>query len=125
MLGIHFEQGKIFLSPITFSNLREIKKSPVLVISNEVYNSTNDDIIVLAITSNTKERNHIINISNDSLTKGSLLKVSRIKADHVMKISKEIIEMELGMVKSEVQMLFQNLYPLSATKNNSFSELNF
>ena len=80
---------------------------------------------MLAITSNTKERNHIINISNDSLTKGSLLKVSRIKADHVMKISKEIIEMELGMVKSEVQMLFQNLYPLSATKNNSFSELNF
>ena len=103
MPGIHFEQGKIFLSPIPFSNLREIKKSPVLVISNEVYNSTNDDIIVLAITSNTKERNHIINISNDSLTKGSLLKVSRIEADHVMKISKEIIELELGMVKSEVR----------------------
>ena len=58
---------------------------------------------MLAITSNTKERNHIINISNDSLTNGSLLKVSRIKADHVMKISKEIIELELGMVKSEVR----------------------
>ena len=102
MSGIRFEQGKILLAHIPYTNLREIKKRPVLVISNEVYNSTNEDIIVLAITSNTKERNHIINISNDSLTKGSLLKVSRIKADHVMKISKEIIEMELGKVKSEV-----------------------
>ncbi len=102
MSGIRFEQGKILLAHIPYTNLREIKKRPVLVISNEVYNSTNEDIIVLAITSNPNERNHTINISNDSLINGYLHKVSRIKADHVMKISKEIIEMELGKVKSEV-----------------------
>ena len=102
MSGIHFEQGKIVLANIPFTNLKEIKKRPALVISNEEYNSTSEDIIVLAITSNQKERNHTIFIDNDSLTSGSLEKDSRIKADHVIKISKSIIIKELGKVKSDV-----------------------
>ncbi len=102
MSGIHFEQGNIVLASIPFTDLTEVKKRPVLVISNETYNSTSDDIIVLAITSNLSERNHTIRIDNDSLIWGALPKASRIKADHIIKISKQIIKKELSKVKSSV-----------------------
>ena len=103
--GIRFEQGKIFLASLPFTNLKEIKKRPVLVISNNHYNKTGEDVIVLAITSNTKERNHTIVIDNRALDEGSLPKESRIKADHVMKLSKDIMIKELGKIGFDVLII--------------------
>ena len=44
-----FEQGEILLIPVPFSNLSTVKKRPVLVLSNNAHNSSNKDIIVIAI----------------------------------------------------------------------------
>lgn len=100
--GTRFEQGKIFLAHIPFTNLSEIKKRPVIVISNEIYNSSGEDLIVLAITSNQKERAYTVPIDNNSLMNGFLPVKSRIKADHVLKVSKEIVNKELGKVRPEI-----------------------
>jgi len=45
-------QGDILLIPIPFSDLTSSKRRPVLVLSNDKYNSITNDIIVAAITSN-------------------------------------------------------------------------
>ncbi len=100
--GTPFEQGKIFLADIPFTDLSDTKRRPVIVISNNLYNSSGRDLVVLAITSNSKEREHTIPIDNNSMSQGSLPKVSKIKADHIIKLSKTIIAKELGIVKLEV-----------------------
>ncbi len=45
-----FEQGEIVLIPIPFSDLKSIKRRPVLVLSNSEYNRKTFDIVVAAIT---------------------------------------------------------------------------
>lgn len=47
-----YNQGDILLVPIPFSDLSSSKKRPVLVISNDDYNASSFDLIVVAITSN-------------------------------------------------------------------------
>jgi mRNA interferase MazF len=46
-----YKQGDILLIPIPFTNLVSNKKRPVLVLSNDMYNSTKEDMVVVAITS--------------------------------------------------------------------------
>lgn len=58
------KQGEILLIPIPFSDLSSNKKRPVLVLSNDQYNSKTDDIIVAAITSNILSKEYNIPISN-------------------------------------------------------------
>ncbi len=47
-----YKQGDILLVPIPYSDMTSMKKRPVLVLSNDLYNKQTEDIIVAAITSN-------------------------------------------------------------------------
>jgi len=47
-----YKRGEIVLIPVPFSDLSSVKRRPVLIISNMTHNSTNSDMIVVAITSN-------------------------------------------------------------------------
>ena len=87
--GTMFEQGEILLIPVPFSNLSSVKKRPVLVLSNNAYNSSGEDIIVTAITSNLVQKG--IEISNNSLTDGFLPRKSVIKIDKVYTLEAGIV----------------------------------
>lgn len=97
--GISFEQGKILLAEIPFTNLQETKKRPVLVISNDEFNKTSQDIIVLAITSNLKNRVYSVTIDSSSLEYGLLPETSLVKINHIWSLSKSIAIKEFGKVK--------------------------
>lgn len=60
------KQRDILLIPIPFSDLTSSKKRPVVVISNDTYNSKTQDLVVAAITSNVREKvnNLIVNDKN-------------------------------------------------------------
>ena len=45
-------QGDIVLIPIPFTDLSSRKRRPVIVISNDEYNRTAPDVVVVAMTSN-------------------------------------------------------------------------
>jgi mRNA interferase MazF len=45
-------QGDIVLIPIPFTDLSSQKRRPVIVISNDSYNQTTRDVVVVAMTSN-------------------------------------------------------------------------
>jgi len=47
-----YKQGDILLVPIPYSDMTSMKKRPVLVLSNDLYNKQTEDIIVAATTSN-------------------------------------------------------------------------
>ena len=97
-----YKQGDILLIPVPFTNLVSNKKRPVLVLSNDMYNSTKEDMVVVAITSNLKEKDYTILISNNDLIEGTLKLDSHIRADKIYSLSQEIAIKKFGRVKDEI-----------------------
>jgi mRNA interferase MazF len=46
-----YKRGDVVLVPFPFTDLSATKQRPALVISSDVFNSTHDDVVVTAITS--------------------------------------------------------------------------
>ena len=96
-----YKQGDILLIPIPFSDLTSNKKRPVLVISNNLYNSKADDIVVAAITSNVKIKEYTVLFTEKDLQEGDLEVDSCIRADKIYSLSQDIIR-KFGAVNSEI-----------------------
>ncbi len=75
------KQREIILIYFPFSDLTGAKVRPALVISNNPYNRTNLDIVVLAITSNLSPHSYKILIEMQDLENGSLPVESAIRVD--------------------------------------------
>jgi len=100
--GIQCEQGDILLVPFPFTDLSSVKQRPVLVLSSTEYNRNHEDIITCGITSNLKDREYSILLTNQEMLQGSLPKESRIKADKLFTLEKSIVKRKFGKVKSVV-----------------------
>jgi mRNA interferase MazF len=94
--GTPFEQGEIVLVPFPFTNLRDVKKRPVLILSNEEYNYKNDDVVTCAITSNLDNREFSVLIGEKDLIKGKIPVKSRVKADKLFTLEKSLILKKVG-----------------------------
>ena len=101
-----YKRGEIVLIPVPFSNLSSVKKRPVLVISNTLYNYANRDIIVVAITSNIIQ-NGIIIEAND-LTVGALPKKSLIRCDKIYTLEQGIVIKRFGVLSDDVLLKVAN-----------------
>ncbi len=87
-----YKQRDIVLIPIPFTNLSSSKRRPVVNISENEYNRTNPDVIVVAITSNLKYKNqYSIVITDKNLENGSLPLISNIRCDRIYTLSRDII----------------------------------
>ena len=86
---------------LPFSNLRESKVRPALVVSNDKYNKFNPDIVVCAITSKLKESVYSILIENKDLSIKNLPKKSRVRADKIMQIEKELVIRSFAKLESK------------------------
>ena len=108
-----YKQGDILLIPIPFSDLSATKKRPVLVFSNDRYNSITDDIIVVAITSNISNKFSEIAINDSDMQEGTMKVKSCIRVDKIYTISKSIIVKKFGSVKpnkiDEIRTKFMEL----------------
>lgn len=97
-----YKQGDILLIPIPFSDLTSSKKRPVLVLSNNYYNTKTEDIIVAAITSNIASKGYSIVISNKNLQEGILHVTSCVRVDKTYTLSQSIVIKKFGTVKPEI-----------------------
>jgi len=66
------EQREICLIPIPFTDLSAIKKRPVIIISNNHYNTKTNDILVMAITSNLTIKDNSLVINSSDIETGIL-----------------------------------------------------
>ena len=96
--GTVFKQGDVILVPVPFTNLKESKQRPAIIISNDVRNAKNDDIIICGITSNIRDEPYSIIIEQKDMNEGNLHFTSRIKADKIFTIHKNIIKRKLGRI---------------------------
>ncbi len=99
--GIQFEQGEIIIVPFPFSDLSGIKQRPVLILSKTISNRSKEDIITCGITSNIKETNYSVLISNHNLIRGQIPKQSRIKVDKLFSLEKIIVKKSIGRLNKE------------------------
>lgn len=93
-----YKQGDILLIPIPFSDLQSSKKRPVIVFSNDLYNKTTDDIVVMAMTSNIQQKEYTVLITKDDLTEGEIKVDSNIRVDKIYTLSKDIVIKRIGCV---------------------------
>ncbi|MEM3154880.1 MAG: type II toxin-antitoxin system PemK/MazF family toxin [Candidatus Woesearchaeota archaeon] len=113
--GTPFRQGDVVLVPVPFTDLKEAKQRPALVISNDAHNSKVEDVVVCGITSNIKDEEYSIILEQKDMAEGDIHFLSRIKADKLFTLQKTIIKRKLGKVnksilertKQEVQKLVQ------------------
>lgn len=97
-----YKQGDILLIPIAFSDLTSNKKRPVLVLSNNNYNSKTEDIVVAAITSNLTAKDYIVMLTSNDLDEGTLKVDSCIRVDKIYTLSQSIVISKFGAVKKYI-----------------------
>ncbi|MDD3264079.1 MAG: type II toxin-antitoxin system PemK/MazF family toxin [Candidatus Nanoarchaeia archaeon] len=102
--GIIISQRDIVLISFPFADLNYEKKRPVIIISNFDYNKRNSDFICCAITSNLRNYQNSIEISNSDLEKGFLKFKSNIKVNKIFTLEQIKIEKWIGRLKINKSM---------------------
>jgi mRNA interferase MazF len=95
-------QGDIVLVNTPFSDLNTLKKRPVLIISRDEYNGKQQDIIVVAITSNLIFKDYVVEFDNDDMEQGAILRKSCVRADKIFSLDKSLIIKKFGSVSSDI-----------------------
>ncbi|MBI4710280.1 MAG: type II toxin-antitoxin system PemK/MazF family toxin [Nitrospirae bacterium] len=101
-------QRDIVLIPIPFTDLTSQKKRPAVIISSDNYNDSNEDIVVVALTSNVEPRKFSVALTNDELEEGALKVASMIRVDKIYTLNKSIVIKTFGRVKPDILTKIKN-----------------
>ncbi len=101
MPGITYKQREIVLVPFPYSDLSATKRRPVLIVSNNDYNSAFPDVLVCVITSNIFGDDYSVRLENENLEIGVLPESSVVKTHKLFTIEKTKIIRKFSMIKSE------------------------
>ena len=91
-------QRDIVLLNFPFSNLKQSKVRPAVILSNDKHNKKSDDIVVVPLTSNLQQTDYDMLITNKHLEKGNLIVDSRIKIDRIFSVDKKLVKMNIGKI---------------------------
>jgi len=98
---MQFKQREIVLVPFPYSDLSSSKKRPVLIVSNDEYNTKHDEVVVCVITSNLFQDEYSILLDNSDLEYGILPESSVVKTHKLFTIHKTKILKKFSVVSSE------------------------
>lgn len=96
------EQRDILLVPFPFSDQSGKKVRPVIVISNDEFNESSEDILVVGVTSNISKDKYTLKLTNSDLEEGKLFSHCCIKVENILKIDKELIIKKIGKIKKNI-----------------------
>lgn len=92
-------QRDFLLVPFPFSDQSGRKVRPVIVVSNDLFNSHSSDLIVVGVTSNVKKERYSLSLENKDLEEGKLISSCIIKTDNILKLEKDLIIKRIGKIK--------------------------
>ena len=92
------EQRELCLLPVPFSDLSTTKRRPVIIISNNAYNNSSKDVLVIAVTSNLSEKKYTIDIESFDMESGSLKTTSMVRFDKIYSIDHSLIIRSFGKI---------------------------
>lgn len=90
-------KGDIVIIDFPFSNLKDSKRRPVLVLKVP----KGEDVIVNQITGSSYESDVEISIRNTDFSNGSLKRESFVRIDKIGSIEKTLIKYKIGSLKQE------------------------
>jgi len=91
-------QGDVILAPFPFTDLTMVKQRPALVLSADWFNTSRDDCVVAAITSQipSKLQPDEYRLSASDLGAGGLPKPSLVRLGKLFTISRRLLRKRLG-----------------------------
>ncbi len=92
-----FVKGDVIVIEFPFSNHREVKRRPVLVLKVP----KGDDVIVNQITGSSYEESVEITLKESDFSKGSLKRTSFVRIDKISSIEKSLVKYKIGTLKKE------------------------
>lgn len=98
--GQPVKQKDIVWVRLPFSDLKRQKARPALVVSNDVYNENQPDVIVCAITSNLEAGPYKVSVAQGDLDSGRLPLPSMVRADKIIQVEKGLIDRTFARVKN-------------------------
>ncbi|MFV1950741.1 MAG: type II toxin-antitoxin system PemK/MazF family toxin [Nitrospinota bacterium] len=101
-------KGTLSLFLIPFTDLVSQKKRPAIIISSDTYNKTNEDIVVVALTSNIEPRDFTVTLTSNDLEDGTLKVTSMIRVDKIYTLNKSIVIKIFGRVKLDILTKIKN-----------------
>lgn len=108
-----YRRGEIVLIPVPFTDLTSSKKRPVVVMSNNEYNSKSDDVICVAITSQIRGIKYEVIIDSEDMLEGQLPKESCIRVDKIYTLDQKIIVKKYGVLKeTKLEQAIKNIEEL-------------
>jgi mRNA interferase MazF len=96
-----YKQRDIILIPFPYTDLTETKQRPAIIVSNNNYNDTLDDVVVCAVTSKFQRDEFCIELLDKDLDYGNLPEVSFVKAHKLLTIHKSKIIKKYSRVKED------------------------
>jgi mRNA interferase MazF len=91
-------RGDIVLIPVPFTDLTAARRRPVIVISNDQYNGSPEDIVVVAMTSNPQPTRYSFVLTSADLAAGTLNRPGRVRVDKIYTLSQRIVVKRFGRV---------------------------
>jgi mRNA interferase MazF len=86
------------LIPIPFTDLSSQKRRPVIIISNDHYNQTAADMVVVAMTSNPVLTPYSFTITSADLVLGTLNRPGIVRVDKIYTLHQTLITRTFGRV---------------------------
>ena len=98
---MNYKQGEILLLPFPYTDLSSAKKRPALVVSNDGFNATSDDLICCLITTNPAKDKYSVQISQTDVEHGELRFESKVKPYRIFTVDKQIVVKKLCVLKAQ------------------------
>ena len=92
------EQRDLILVPFPFSDQSGRKVRPVIVISNNEFNESSNDIIIVGATSNISKDRYTAKLGNGDLEDGKLFTPCGIKVENILRLEKGLIIKKIGKI---------------------------
>lgn len=91
-------QGDIVLIPVPFTDLSSHKRRPVIIISNDEYNKSAPDVVVVAMTSTPVTNVYSFTITSNDLSQGALNRPGTVRVDKIYTLDQALIVKTFGRV---------------------------
>jgi mRNA interferase MazF len=95
-------QRDIVLIPIPFTDLTSNRRRPAIVLSNDAYNTSTSDMVVVAMTSNPINVPFSFWIEQKVLEQGKLNRPGKVRTDKIYTLSQLLIAKIFGRVAKTV-----------------------
>ncbi len=72
-----------------------------MVVSNDFFNKKSGDCVLVPLTTIIKDEPYSFVINQENLSSGKLLKQSRVRADKIFCVAKNLIIMKIGIINDK------------------------